>query len=211
MNLQQQLELMWQTDFSESFSQTEKEVAMAVEDKKALDIMDNTMILLPSGHYQFSLPWRTKPPELQYNRAVAEHRLQHLQKRLMKDHDLHTMYNDSMQSYIDRGFASGVPEDKLKEGRWYLPHHPVTHPRKPGKVRMVFDCVAKYKGTSLNDLLLKGPDHTNTLVQWSPTWGESPPPPPGGNLAISGRGGGMGNFQKQSNKLVHMKQAQPSH
>ena len=35
MNLQQQLELMWQTDFSESFSQTEPEVAMSVEDTKS--------------------------------------------------------------------------------------------------------------------------------------------------------------------------------
>ncbi|XP_060589840.1 uncharacterized protein LOC132744996 [Ruditapes philippinarum] len=47
---------------------------------------------------------------------------------------------------------------------WYLPHHPVVNPKKPGKVRVVFDCAAKYRGTSLNDNLLQGPDLTNSIT-----------------------------------------------
>ena len=47
---------------------------------------------------------------------------------------------------------------------WYLPHHPVVHPQKPGKVRVEFYCAAKFKGTSLNYQLLQGPDLTNGLL-----------------------------------------------
>ena len=47
---------------------------------------------------------------------------------------------------------------------WYIPHHGVYHPHKPGKIRVVFDCSAKLMGLSLNSMLYKGLDLTNSLV-----------------------------------------------
>ena len=54
---------------------------------------------------------------------------------------------------------------KIGEARInYVPHHGVYHSRKPGQIRVVFDCSAQYKGTSLNKNLLQGPDLTNNLM-----------------------------------------------
>ena len=98
---------------------------------------------------------------------MAEQRLQLQKKRPLRDEDLSPKYRTTVQEYIAMGHAQRVPDKKLDaKGRtvWYLPHHPVTHPLKPGKVRVVFDCGAKYRGTSLNRQLLQGPDLTNPLV-----------------------------------------------
>ena len=77
--------------------------------------------------------------------------------------DLYNDYKRFMAYIIDEGYARKVPVDLQKSSnvKWYIPHHGVYHPHKPGKV--VFDCSAKYRGKPLNDLLLKGPDLTNTL------------------------------------------------
>ena len=59
-----------------------------------------------------------------------------------------------------------MPEQQLegREGKvWYIPHHGVHHPKK-GTLRVVFDCGASFKGTSLNSKLLQGPDLTNSLL-----------------------------------------------
>ena len=54
---------------------------------------------------------------------------------------------------------------KIGNGRInYVPHHGVYHPAKPSRIRVVFDCRAVYKGTSLNKNLLQGPDLTNSLM-----------------------------------------------
>ncbi len=71
-----------------------------------------------------------------------------------------------MNDLLQKGYATPVQNnDPGPLGtHWYLPHHPVYHPQKPDKIRVVFDCSAKYRGTSLNDQLLQGPDLTNSLV-----------------------------------------------
>ena len=99
--------------------------------------------------------------------SMAEPRLQLLKKRLLKDEDLLAKYRTTIQEYIVKGHAQKVPKEELhfkEQPVWYLPHHPVTHPLKPGKVRIVFDCAARYCGTFLNQQLLQGPDLTNPLV-----------------------------------------------
>ena len=72
-----------------------------------------------------------------------------------------------MNDLFEKGFARKVPNeqcDKRSNATWYLPHHPVLHPQKPDKVRVVFECAAEYRGTSLNKELLQGSDLTNNLV-----------------------------------------------
>lgn len=69
-----------------------------------------------------------------------------------------------MKEIIERGDVEEVPTDGTQGERWYIPHHRIYHPQKPGKLRIVFDCSAKYCGTSLNEHLLPGPDMINNLT-----------------------------------------------
>lgn len=76
-----------------------------------------------------------------------------------------------MQDYLDKDHAQRIIKNESSSSNTmpvtcirYLPHHPVMQPQKPEKVRVVFDCAAKFQNTSLNDQLLQGPDFTNSLV-----------------------------------------------
>ena len=108
-----------------------------------------------------------QPPYLPNNRILADQRLQLLKKKFLRDHKLFESYKGTIHDYITKGYAERVPEEELDvDGKplWYLPHHAVFNPNKPAKLRVVFDCEARYKGTSLNDQLLSGPDLTNSLL-----------------------------------------------
>ena len=146
-------------EFSDTFYES------TLKDQKALNIMEET-VKLENGHYEMALPWKFYPPRLQNNRTLAERRLLQLKKRLLREPLVHQKYKGFMDDLLDKDYARKVnSQDPGPLGtRWYLPHHPVFNPQKPGKVRVVFDCSAKYYGTSLNDQLLQGPDLTNSLV-----------------------------------------------
>ena len=153
-------------DFSEStYGQS---LGMSLEDKKALSIMEESLKVV-DNHYQLDLPFRDKLG-FPNNRCLAERRLHSLKARLKKDADLHEKYKKGINNNVDKGYACKVHESEgkdvqTKEGNvWYLPHHPVLHPQKPQKPRIVFDCAAKYEDMSLNDRLLQGPDLTNKLI-----------------------------------------------
>ena len=72
-----------------------------------------------------------------------------------------------MNTIITNGFARRVPSDLIsaKKGHvWHIPHHGVYHAKKPNKILVVFDCSARFGGTSLKDQLLQGPDLANRLL-----------------------------------------------
>ena len=69
-----------------------------------------------------------------------------------------------MEDMIGNGYAEKCKIEG-KEGRcWYLTHHGVYHPQKPGKIRVVFDCSAQYANMSINTELMSGPDFANQIV-----------------------------------------------
>ena len=151
-------------EFSESVSDLTH--VLSRQDEKVISIYEESARLVDS-HYEIAIPWKLHPPGLPNNRPLAEHRLKLLRKRLVKDPELYSTYSAFISDLLDKGYAKRVPEDRRNrdDGKvWYLPHHSVVHPKKPEKVRVVFDCAARYRGTSLNDRVLRGPDLTKKLV-----------------------------------------------
>lgn len=160
--LDQQFVRFWEMEFNDSQFSIEK--GLSQDDKRALAIMEDSAELR-GGHYEVALPWKVFPPDLPNNKIVAEHRLGLLKKRLLKDPQLHRKYSLFMDDLFDKGHAQKVPEGQREDSpSWYLPHHPVIHPQKPDKVRVVFDCAAKFQNVSLNQQILQGPDLTNSLI-----------------------------------------------
>ncbi len=138
---------------------------MSQNDQRALKIMEDT-VKLTNGHYEMALPWKNYPPCLQNNKSLAQHRLNLLKRKLEKDPTQQDKYKDFMNDLLQNGYARRVYDHHLGPlaTHWYLPHHAVFHLQKPSKNRVVFDCSDNYRGTSLNDQLLQGPDLTNSLV-----------------------------------------------
>ena len=117
------------------------------------------------GYYSMPLPFDQGRPNLPNNRYMAKKRLDHLKRRFDKDEKYFKDYKKFIEDILHKGDAERIPQQELeKENVWYIPHHGVYHPKKPDKIRVVFDCSAKYRNTSINDHLLQGPDLINTLT-----------------------------------------------
>ena len=144
------------------------EKPLSVEDKRALKIIEDTTCLI-DGHYEVGLLWKDDEPRLPNNRDMANQRSESLRHRLRKsgNEEMAAKYCEAMDGYINKGFARKLSEEELtseSDTCWYLPHHPVTNPTKPGRMRIVFDAAAEYNGTSQNKNLIHRPDMTNNLV-----------------------------------------------
>lgn len=68
---------------------------------------------------------------------------------------------DFTRNIIVKGYAEKViPPKELdrNDGKvWYIPYHGVHHPRRPGKLRVVFDCTATYDRVSQGAFAWTGP------------------------------------------------------
>jgi hypothetical protein len=90
-----------------------------------------------------------------------------LERRLARNEELATAYRDTIESDLRNGYAKRLSQEEASapvKQQWSLPHHPVTNPNKPGKIRRVFNAASKFKGASLNDHLMTGPNLLNSLT-----------------------------------------------
>ena len=136
---------------------------MSQEDIQFLNIMKTEVHQNDEGFYEMPLPFKNGKPNLPNNKNAANRRLHQL-KRRFKDEKYFNDYKDFLEKIIQLGDAEEVHECTEPSQAWYVPHHGVYHPKKPNKIRVVFDCSAKHNGLSLNDHLLQGPDLMNSLV-----------------------------------------------
>ncbi|CAB3987692.1 Hypothetical predicted protein [Paramuricea clavata] len=107
----------------------------SLEDKRAEKVIEGTMGKI-DGHYQMVLLWKHGDPRLPDNRSVAEIRLRHLRRRHERDQELKKKYLAIIDDYDEKGYACKLtPEEtKVRSNKtWYLPHHPVLNPHKPGR------------------------------------------------------------------------------
>ncbi|XP_062538136.1 uncharacterized protein LOC134206436 [Armigeres subalbatus] len=132
------------------------------EDRRAREILENTTVQLDNGRYETGLLWRNDDVKFPSSYAMAKSRLSCLHRRLKSNPELLTTLETQIVDYQAKGYAHKVSKhefEKFNPSRtWFLPLGVVINPRKPGKVRMIWDAAAKVGGVSFNGMLLKGPD-----------------------------------------------------
>ena len=152
-----------ESDFIESCSERKP---YSMDDQRFIRILENGIKKLPNGHYEMPLPLKSDSVSLPYNRMLAVKRWNQLLVRFKKNPKFQLDYIAFMSNVIGE-CAERVPLNDLnsRNGKVnYVSHTGVYHPKKPGQIRVVFDCSAKCNGVSLNDYLLQGPDQINNLL-----------------------------------------------
>ncbi|XP_055605098.1 uncharacterized protein LOC129753322 [Uranotaenia lowii] len=135
-------------------------------DKRARRIMQDTSSRV-GDRFQTGLLWRCDDFELPDSYPMAVKRLECLERKLNRHPQLRENVIQQLKNYQAKGYAHRATEEELLNSDprrvWYLPLGVVTNPKKPSKVRLIWDASATVDQISLNKMLLKGPDELTTL------------------------------------------------
>ncbi|KAL3983862.1 FRAS1-related extracelluar matrix protein 1/2 [Sarotherodon galilaeus] len=139
-------------------------LAPSMEDLEFLRIMEAECCQDNSNSWVAPLPFRSPRRRLPNNRKQVLERLVSLRRSLEKRPRMKADFLEFMEKMLKKAHAEVAPPMQPGQECWYLPLFGVYHPRKPDKIRVVFDSSASYEGVSLNDVLLTGPDLNNSLL-----------------------------------------------
>ncbi|XP_075261169.1 uncharacterized protein LOC142352899 [Convolutriloba macropyga] len=115
-------------------------VSQSKKEQQAQKFLENTT-KVTGEQYEVSMLWSEPEPNLSNNYGSAI--------------DIEKEFVKILNTSEAKGFF----------GReWYLPHHPVLNPIKPGRIRLVCYAAAKYKEVCLNDKLLAAADPLHGLI-----------------------------------------------
>lgn len=141
----------------------DNKVGTSIEDRAFLSIMDTKCKKDERGYWVAPLPFRLDRPLLPNNGDIALRRALMLDANLKRNTTKAKHFVEFMSKVMKSGAAEVAPP--LANGEvWYLPIFGIYHPKKPDKIRGVFDYSAICKGTSLNSTLLCGPNLINSLL-----------------------------------------------
>ena len=157
---------LFEQDFNDKAQKLPDERGLSIEDQQFLN-KANEGVKFVNGHYELPLPFRKADVSLPNNRGQAVKRLLWQKRKMLNDQKYHNDYTVFVNNILEKGYAQKIDPGDIEgsPGKlWYLPHHGVYNPNKPDKIRVVYDGSATFKDVSLNDLLIPGPNLTNSLV-----------------------------------------------
>ncbi|XP_073797048.1 uncharacterized protein [Danio rerio] len=118
-------------------------------------------------HWDTKYPWIQDPATLPYNRSGVEAAFLRTEKQLKKVPEWQDIYAAQVHDMLKRGAATKLTKQVIEEWKgpvWYVSHLVAPNPHSTTTpVRLVWNSSQKFKGLSMNDLLLKGPDVLNPI------------------------------------------------
>ncbi|XP_062712096.1 uncharacterized protein LOC134289727 [Aedes albopictus] len=138
------------------------------EEQRANRILKETTKRI-GQRFQTGLLWKYDYFEFPDSYPMAVRRLQCLERKMQSDPVIGDSVKRQISEYQQKGYIHRATVEELNEAdirrTWYLPLGVVINPKKPSKIRIFCDAAAKVDGTSLNTMLLKGPDFLKTLLE----------------------------------------------
>ncbi|XP_039503109.1 uncharacterized protein LOC120459751 [Pimephales promelas] len=146
---------------------------MTLSEEKELEVIRRGLSYVKSDahsqepHWDTKYPWIEDPSSLLNNRSAVEATFLRTEKQLKKEPEWHTAYTTQVHEMVERRAAKKLSRETIANWKgpvWYVSHlvapnpHSVTTP-----VRLVWNSSQKFRGISMNDLLLKGPDVLNPI------------------------------------------------
>ncbi|XP_059225672.1 uncharacterized protein LOC131997855 [Stomoxys calcitrans] len=143
-----------------------KDPLRSKNDERAVKIMQsNTKYIEKEKVWETSLLWKYDNINLPNSFSMACRRLYCLEAKMNKNPPLKLFLLETLHDYRQKGYIRKLEENEItSDGKsWYIPIFTVTNKNK-NKTRIVWDAAAAVDNTSLNTVLLKGPDLLNNLL-----------------------------------------------
>ena len=153
----------------ESFGANKQVDLRSAADEGTHEILESTTVRdsKKSLRYDVGMLWAADNTKLPNNYFYFLVQLKSPEKRLTKDEILREMSTNTNKKDRNMDYVIDVSDAHKVENRsdkeWYLPHHPVSKPNKPGKVSGVLNGAAKFNGASQKKSMLAGPDLLQNL------------------------------------------------
>lgn len=118
-------------------------------------------------HWHAKYPWTEDPASLHSNRRAVEATFHRTEKQLAKEPEWKKAYASQVHEMVNREAAVKLSKEVLQSWKgpvWYISHLIALNPHSVSTpVRLVWNSSQKYRGLSLNDILIKGPDVLNPI------------------------------------------------